>query len=127
MKTWIIALLACAMFGCQNTAEGVKEDAESNMESAAKTADESLDAFDNGKLTMAIKTAIIADDGLNDTRNMVNVDTTDGSVILTGHVHSAELRDRAAEIAKEEIDEAGVTRTIENELEIREEGPIDGS
>lgn len=115
------------MFGCQNTAEGVKEDAESNMESAAKTADESLDAFDNGKLTMAIKTAIIADDGLNDTRNMVNVDTTDGSVILTGHVHSAELRDRAAEIAKEEIDEAGVTRTIENELEIREEGPIDGS
>ena len=66
---------------------------------AEKTADFATDATMAATVTPSIKSAIIADPGLNDPDNLIDVSSKDRMVLLTGHVASAELKARAQEIA----------------------------
>lgn len=122
MKSLILALLACAALGCQSTAEGAKEDTESNMENAAGSANRAMDSLDHAGLTLKVKTAITADADLNDSRNRIDVDAADGVLTLTGHVHSNELKSRAERIAKEELGTEGTVK-VENKLEVQDGDP----
>lgn len=119
MKPILLTLAAIAVWGCQNTVEGAKEDTESNMEKAAGTANQAMDSIDHAGLTLKVKTAITADADLNDSRNRIDVDAADGVLTLTGYVHSDELRERAETIAKEELGSTGHVK-VENKLEVQD-------
>ena len=72
---------------------------EAVKDAAEATADFATDATMSATVTPSIKSAIIADPGLNDPANEIDVSSKDRKVYLTGHVASAELKTRAQEIA----------------------------
>ena len=72
-------------------------------------------SLDNAK----IKGAIIADAGLNDPKNEINVDVTPTAVKLIGHVSNNELKKKAGEIAAKQISEAGGTQKLTNMLLVK--------
>jgi predicted small secreted protein len=119
--------LGMSLFGCQNTAEGVKEDASNAgqqvSQAAQETADVTKDAAKDASAAMAltpkIKTAITADEKLNDTRNLIDVDSADGVVHLKGHVVSQDMKRRAGEVAQRVLNEAKATDKLSNDLEVR--------
>ena len=123
--------------GCQNTAEGAKEDTAKNgaaMQNAAdKAADTTKNAADNAamatkdaagnagdalSLTPKVKLAITSDAKLNDTRNLINVDTKDGKVFLKGHVVSNDEKKLATEVAAKAVKDAGSSDTVVNQLTV---------
>lgn len=142
-------VLGLGAFGCQNTAEGVKEDsaqagqavakttkeaADATKEAAAKTgqavsegvketADATKDAAKNASaaldVTPKVKLAITADKQLNDTRNLINVDSADNVVHLKGHVISKALKDHAGKVAQDALTEGKSTDKLSNELEVQ--------
>jgi hyperosmotically inducible protein len=68
---------------------------------------------DDGAITTAVKSKLIAD---RDVKALdVNVDTYDGVVTLRGQVHTASQRDTAERIARES---KGV-KSVKNELTVR--------
>lgn len=128
MKFSTITLLAVlGVAGCQNTADGMKKDAEINSENAsehtqniqsgAKEAGEDMGAATI--LTPKIKTAITADKRLNDSKNLIDVDSTAERVTLSGHVTSAELKKLASEIANKVMAENAARQTLDNRLEVK--------
>lgn len=133
------ALLTCGLgvYGCSNTAEGAKEDTAQNTakvqdagEKAASAVDKAADSAaanvkDAAKdtsaalsLTPKVKEAITADAELNDTRNLINVDSKDNVVHLKGHVISEALKSKAGQIAEKTLKDANATDTVSNELEV---------
>lgn len=122
----LIAAIMVGVIGCGNTADGVKKDVEAGGENASKTmenaSDSSREATAGMKaatmLTPKIKLAITADVSLNDSKNTINVNSTEDTVTLEGHVTSAALKELAAEIAKKVMTENGATQKIENLLYI---------
>lgn len=126
-------LLASALFvfgtgviGCSNTAEGVKEDASNAgqkvSEAGEKAADATKDAAKNtGEalgVTPKVKTAITADSQLNDTRNLIDVDSKDNVVHLKGHVVNNDMKKHAGEVAQKAMTDAGITDKLSNELTV---------
>lgn len=113
--------------GCENTAEGVKKDAEINGQKAAEqTQDIAKSATEASKdigaaavLTPAIKLALTADKRLNDPKNLIDVNSTEETVTLTGHVTSEELKSLAQELASNVLKEKAAKQTLENKLEIK--------
>lgn len=84
--------------------EGVKD--------AAKGAAGALD-------TAKIKAAIIADAGLNDPANTINVDVTEKAVFLKGNVKNNDLKRKAGEIATKQVKDAGSTLEVKNMLLVK--------
>jgi osmotically-inducible protein OsmY len=141
--------LSLFTLGCRNTAEGVKEDASNNAasmkeandkaaasmkEASDKASASTKDAAEKmasatekaGKntadaltLTPKIKKAITDDTMLNNTANLINVESSNDSVTLTGYVQTEKMKNHASEVAKKAILEAGATNTLTNELKIK--------
>jgi osmotically-inducible protein OsmY len=113
--------------GCQKTAEGVEEDASKIGQEASQVAQKTGEAVKEGAkdasaalaLTPKVKNAITADAALNDTRNLIDVDSADNVVHLKGHVISQALKDKAGAIAKKVIAESKATDTVSNELVVQ--------
>jgi predicted small secreted protein len=110
--------------GCQNTAEGVREDAQQTGQAVEQTAERTGAAVQEGAqdagaalaLTPKVKNAITADPQLNEDENLIDVDSTDQVVHLKGHVTSNELKRKAGEIAERVIKESGASQKVSNEL-----------
>lgn len=152
ISTLILGLcIGCVGFGtqgCQNTAEGAKEDTQKNgaavqnateratdttknaAENAATNtrmaADNAASATRNGAanaedaltLTPKVKDAIVANAALRNSKNTINVNTKDGVVHLNGHVASAEERKLAGEIAEKAVRDSGSPDKVMNELTV---------
>lgn len=110
--------------GCQNTAEGVKEDAANTGQAIEQTAEKTGAAVQEGtadasaavSLTPKVKNAILADDALNDVANRIDVDSTEEAVVLKGNVVSNDLKRKAGEIAEKVIKDSGASQKVMNEL-----------
>jgi len=127
-----IALSLClfgagfGLFGCQNTAEGMKEDtsknvpaAEKAVENAAeKTKEATANTGDALTLTPKVKSAIVADPKLNDPKNVIDVGTKDGVVHLKGHVLNNDLKRLAGDIAAKTVKDSGSKDTVMNQLTV---------
>lgn len=123
----VLALFGMGVIGCQNTAEGVKEDAANTGQAVSQGAenagaaaqDAAKDVSAAVSVTPKVKTAITADPELNDTRNRIDVDTADNVVHLKGHVTSNELKRKAGEIAQKVLNENNSTDKLSNELVVQ--------
>ncbi len=128
MKFTVLAILAALfVIGCGNTAEGMKEDTAENRQ---KSADSTQNVVEGAKaagdtfgaatmLTPKVKVALEADKRLNLPENLIDVDSTDEAVSLSGHVTSSALKELATEITQKVITEAGSKQKIENKLEVK--------
>jgi len=115
-----------SLVGCQNTAEGMKDDANKNgaaVQNSAQTAvDKTKDATANAgdalSLTPKVKAAIVADSKLNNPKNLINVDSKDGTVFLKGHVLSNEEKKLAGDIATRAVADSGSKDKVMNQLTV---------
>lgn len=131
MKRHLIVLAAAlavfALTGCDNTADGMKKDAQINGDKAGEASEDAKNKADEaGKdmgaalnLTPMIKSAIVADPSLNDPANQINVDSNDEAVTLKGHVKTEGLKKLAGDIAERAIKEKGAKQKVDNQLEVR--------
>jgi len=122
--------------GCQNTAEGMKEDTAKNataVESAAdKAAVATKNAADNAAIatktaaentadkinTPKVKDAIVADKTLNNPKNLINVNTDNHVVYLKGHVQTNGEKMLAGQIAEKTLKDAGSNDKVMNQLTV---------
>jgi len=110
------------IIGCQNTAEGVKQDA-ANTGAAVQTGAEKMgeaakNAGEAATVTPKVKSAITADSKLNDPKNLIDVDTKEGTVYLKGHVINNEEKKLAGDIAAKAVKENGSNEKIMNQLTV---------
>jgi osmotically-inducible protein OsmY len=132
VKKWIqmgaLALIVgFGAIGCQNTAEGVEQDASKIGQEATETVQQTGAAVEEGaenvgaalSMTPKVKNAILADDALNDARNRIDVDSTETTVNLKGHVTSQALKDKAGEIAKKVVTDSKGEQTVNNQLVVQ--------
>ncbi len=104
--------------GCGNTLNGAKQDAatdtQKTQQAAADAAQTTKDAAhkagqaveavpqnaEANAVRVPVKTAIVRDPVLADTRNLIDVNGSDHTITLTGHVADASMVQRAAEDAQ---------------------------
>ena len=137
-------LFGSSVIGCQNTAEGVSQDAAKNGAAVGNAADKAGDNMKNAAdntavaagnaakgagdavknageamdMTPKVKLAIVGNATLNDTKNLINVDTKDHVVYLKGHVVSNDEKKLASQIAEKTIKEAGSSDKVMNQLTV---------
>ena len=123
--------------GCSNTLNGAQQDASKDTQAVGTAASNAAQATKNATaqvttdvkqtaadakaaavLTPLIKTAIIRDPVLNDTRNLVNVTTEAAVVHLRGHVADASMKTRADEDTQKVLTDHHATQTISDELTV---------
>ncbi len=134
----ILALgVGVALSGCANTLNGAKQDAatdaQKTQQAAADAAQTTKQAADKaGKavakvpqdigaatvVTPEVKTAIIRDPILNDPSNLINVNSHDHAVVLTGHVSKASMKQRATDDAQNVVDKRHGDFTVDNQLTV---------
>lgn len=131
MKNAIVgSLLSLGLFlslGCQNTAEGMKEDAEINRQKAAQATEKAgaemketgADVSAAMTLTPAIKAELGKDDTLKPYVDQIDVDSTDEKVSLNGTVPTDAAKARAEEIATAVLKEKSAKQKLVNNLEIK--------
>lgn len=120
----VVILSGAALAACSNPESGPAETAGQNLDQAAQTAGEVIgDAADqvgqaigDTAITAKIKTAILAEPGLKVMQ--IDVETTNGVVMLTGTVDSRSDRDMAGLIA---MDTDGV-KAVDNQLTVATTG-----
>lgn len=132
----ILALgVGVALSGCSNTLTGAKQDAATDAQKTQQAADQAAqstkDAADKaGKavakvpqdigaatvVTPEVKTAIVRDPILNDPSNLINVNSQDHSVVLTGHVLKASMKQRATDDAQNVVDKRHGDFKVDNKL-----------
>lgn len=132
-----VPTLAAALMlsGCANTISGAKEDssvaAQKTQEAAAQTGQAVKDSAQKAGKAVAevpqnaeanavrvpVKTAILRDPVLADSRNLINVGGRDRTITLTGHVAEASMKQRATEDAKVAL-EKHPNYTLNNELTV---------
>ncbi len=114
MKQTLFALFSlCLVLGCgQKAAEGTQ-----NAAQGAATTASNLEAA--ALLTPKVKLAISADKQLNDPANVINVNSTEMTVTLVGHVTSAILKEQAGAIATKILIENNAKQSLDNQLEIK--------
>jgi osmotically-inducible protein OsmY len=101
---------AVAMIGVASMAYG-QSVGHQIKESARDTSDALI-------VTPNVKGAIIADKQLNNSHNLINVNTKDYIVHLKGHVYSKALRVRASSVAAHKLQEMHKPYKVSNELAI---------
>lgn len=125
------------LVGCANTTEGAKKDIEidseiasnklkEGMNSASETANNmresaketGADLSAAAALTPRLKTAITADKELNDSRNMIDVDSDKVAVTLEGQVYSTAMKNRAEDVVKKEMANIGAKQVLRNNLKV---------
>ena len=134
----VVLSLTLGVIGCQNTAEGAKEDTRDNSIKASNSIKDGIDnganmaknvasdaknAGDNlsaaASLTPRIKNAFNAEPKLNKDTNLIDVDSTKETVILSGHVASQELKSLAVSIAKAEMSKAKADQKLVDNLVVQ--------
>ena len=133
---------ALMLSGCGNTLSGAKQDtdaaAQKTAEAAQKTQQAAADAGQTVKegaqkagkavaevpqnaeanaVRVPVKTAILRDPVLADSRNLINVGGRDNTITLTGHVAEASMKQRATEDANVAL-EKHPGYTVVNELTV---------
>ncbi len=116
-----------ALVGCDNTAEAVKKDAVDNGQKVADATNTAADTMkansDNAAaaltLTPAIKAAIIEDQSLSESGNLVDVDSTSTTITLSGHVKSEKTKWRAEELARRVMADKHATQSLQDDLIIQ--------
>jgi len=116
------ALLA----GCSNTGKGVAEDASKDTQAVGTAADNAGKDISHGAknataatvVTPEIKTAIIRDPVLNTSHNLINVESKNSVVHLTGHVTTATMKTRAEEDAQATLKKHNRTDKIQDDLTV---------
>lgn len=128
--------------GCGNTLSGAKQDATDDTQKAAAAADTAAAATaakakevgsavkavpENAEaatiLTPIVKTAIIRDPVLDNSLNLINVNSADKVVHLTGHVLTDRMKQRAEEDTQNEIDKKFPGYTVSDELTVKPPSP----
>ena len=99
-----------------NVGDATKKVADATT-TAAKDAGKTATAVT--EVTPKVKLAIVADKELNDTRNLINVNTKDGVVHLVGHVASDHLKNKAGALAGKTLKDMNATDTVSNELTVK--------
>jgi len=126
-----------SLSGCANTLSGAKQDASTDAQKTQQAADEAAQTTkdaahkagqavekvpqDIGAATVVtpeVKTAIVRDPILNDPNNLINVNSHDHAVVLTGHVSKASMKQRAAEDAQSILDKRHGDFTVDNKLTV---------
>lgn len=130
------ALAAVLMLsGCGNTLSGAKQDAATDtaktqqavdqtgqaVKQTAQKADQAVAAVPQNAAADAVrvpvKTAILRDPVLADSRNLINVDGRDHTITLSGHVADASMKPRATQDANVAL-EKHPGYTLKNELTV---------
>jgi len=128
-------LVGVGTAGCQNTAEGLREDTSHDaaaVKAAADTADikgashrlvsatdkAAKNLGDNLDARPRIKAAIVRDGELNNTANEVHVNVSGGIVVLSGHVLKSEMKHRAGTIAVNTLARIKSPDKVENKLTV---------
>jgi osmotically-inducible protein OsmY len=133
MKRWqIISILALlTLGGCsETTKESIQSDTEKGAESASKQAKDVMEPISDAASTAAaattltprLKLAITADSELNDSRNLINVNSNKDTVTLDGHVTSEVLKAKAEGIVRAEMAKANASQGLVNNLTIKTGG-----
>jgi len=142
-------LFGIGAIGCQKTAEGAKEDTATNVTAAKETADKAAvetkaaadkaamatkevadraasatekaakNADEAVSLTPKVKMAIINDKELNNTGNLINVESGNSMVELKGYVLTKQMKARAENIARKVIKEAGSNEMVVDSLKVK--------
>lgn len=96
-----------ALSGCGNTLHGAKEDTANDAAKTQQAADQAGKAAATlpedaaaSAVTIPVKTAIIRDPVVADTRNLINVSGKDHVITLNGHVATANMKTRADQDAQ---------------------------
>ena len=127
--------------GCSNTLNGAQQDASKDTQAVGTAANNAAaatkqdvaqvgtdvkktaaDAKAATVLTPLIKTAIIRDPILNDTRNQINVTTEATVVHLRGHVTDASMKTRAEQDTQKVLTDHHGPQTISDELTVTAAG-----
>jgi osmotically-inducible protein OsmY len=132
-----LSLLSLALVGCNKAEEAATAAADAGKTAVNTTVDAGKTAVDTtvdagkdaaGKMsaavagtldTASVKAAIIADAGLNDPKNEVNVDVNDKGIFLKGHVASNDLKKKAGEIATKCLTDAKSDKKVVNQLLVK--------
>jgi len=129
MKHLIFAVAAVSIIcasGCQNTAEGMKEDATINQKEATKAAENAGAAISESSenveaalvLTGPVKSALMDNEQLRPYADKFDVDSDEATVTINGSVPTAELKELATEVAMKVLKEKNASQTLTNKLEI---------
>lgn len=124
------SLLSMGLFltlGCQNTAEGMKEDAEINRQKAAQATENAgaemketgADVSAAMTLTPAIKAELGKDEELKAVIGQIDVDSTEEQVTLNGTVPSAGAKAKAESIAATVLKDKSAKQKLVNKLEVK--------
>lgn len=129
-----ITALMASIVGCSNTTNGAMQDASNNAKAVDKAAastdaavskaagsvkDLPKDVNSAAIITPEVKTAIIRDPVLNNPQNLVNVDSHDNVTKLSGHVLSAEMKQRAADDAQTVLTKRHPDYKLVNQLVVK--------
>ena len=127
--------LAVALSGCANTLSGAKQDAATDAQKtqqaatdaaqttkdAAHQAGQAVEAVpqnaEANAVRVPVKTAILRDPVLADSRNLINVSGRDHTITLTGHVAKESMKQRATDDAQVAL-EKHPGYTVANELTV---------
>ncbi len=105
-----------------NAGEAVANAADNAGEAVAGAASNAANAAANAGsaslVTSQVKLAITANKQLNEDGNLINVDTKDGKIVLSGHVKSAELKKTAQTIAEKIKKDRNFSETVVNNLTV---------
>jgi osmotically-inducible protein OsmY len=120
-------VIALAIAGCGNTADGVQKDATENSQKMSDSTKDATDKMKSGSaeagaaisLTPAIKAAIVANPFLSESGNLIDVDSTAEAVTLKGHVKTEKAKNDAEELAKKIMTDKNATQPLHNELTIQ--------
>jgi predicted small secreted protein len=109
-----------AAIATQAAAQNVASDAKAATDRVVSAADKAgKNASDAVTLTPKVKLAITNDPGLNNTANLINVDSGNDQVQLKGHVISKQLKMRAENIARKAVKDAGSNDKVVNNLTVQ--------
>jgi hyperosmotically inducible protein len=92
------ALIACSPAERQQTAATADQTARSARDGASRAADSAGRAVDDAAVTARVKSALLADDQVK--AMAIDVDTSAGTVTLTGNVANAAVKQRAEQLAQ---------------------------
>jgi osmotically-inducible protein OsmY len=99
----------------ENAASATEKAAASASQAAKETGSNVEDAT---TLTPKVKLAITSDSELNNTKNLINVDTANDVVHLKGHVMTNRMKQRAGTIAEKTVKASHSSDTVSNELKV---------
>ncbi len=131
------ALLGMALAGCAHTASGVAQDAHTDTQKVGAAANNAAAATDAAAqsakdsttaaarnadaglaVTPEVKTAIVRDPVLNNSANLINVESANHVTHLTGHVIKASMKQRATEDAQAALAKHDKSYRVSNELTV---------